>query len=149
MPSNRKKSKNKPSKSKTETTRKQKSTARAKLATKPSRPKRAAKKKQAKKKRGKARVGGSQRNLLRETQLIESAQRRPASVSGRQSGDLQGLSRAEEADSESVDELVEEGNLFEAGAVAGVEEANSADEIEVHTHEVPEDDVPKEYSDEE
>lgn len=68
-------------------------------------------------------------------------------ASGRQSGDLQGLSRAVQADSESVDELVEEGNVFEAGAVAGVEEANSADEKEVHTHEVPEDDVPEEYLD--
>jgi hypothetical protein len=62
--------------------------------------------------------------------------------------DLQGLSRAEQADSESVDELAGEGNVFEAGAVAGVEEADSADEKEVHTHEVPEDDVPEEYLDE-
>src|SRR5215469_3080079 len=58
------------------------------------------------------------------------------------SGDLEGLSRTPVADSESVDELVEEGNVFEAGAVAGVEEADNADEKEVHTHEVPEDDVP-------
>jgi hypothetical protein len=65
----------------------------------------------------------------------------------RQSGDLQGLSRAQQADSESVDELVEEGNLFEAGAVAGVEEADNADEREVRTHEVSEDDVPEEYLD--
>jgi hypothetical protein len=70
-----------------------------------------------------------------------------ASASGRQTGDLQRLSRAEQADSESVDELVEEGNVFEAGAVAGVEEADNADEREVHTHEVPEDDVPEEYLD--
>lgn len=62
--------------------------------------------------------------------------------------DLQGLSRAEQADSESVDELAGEGNVFEAGAVAGVEEADSADEKGVHTREVPEDDVPKEYLDE-
>jgi hypothetical protein len=62
--------------------------------------------------------------------------------------DLQGLSRAEQADSESVDELAGEGNVFEAGAVAGVEEADSADEEEVHTREVPEDDVPEEYLDE-
>jgi hypothetical protein len=62
--------------------------------------------------------------------------------------DLQGLSRAEQADSESVDELAGEGNVFEAGAVAGVEQADSADEKEVHTHEVPEDDVPEEYLDE-
>jgi hypothetical protein len=69
-------------------------------------------------------------------------------ASGRQSGDLQGLSRTARADSESVDELVEEGNLFEAGAVAGVQEADDSDEKEVHTHEVPEDDVPEEYLDE-
>ena len=71
---------------------------------------------------------------------------RADAVSGRQS-DFQGLSRSEEADSESVDELVEEGNVFEAGAVAGVEEADDAGEREVHTHEVPEDDVPEEYLD--
>jgi hypothetical protein len=63
---------------------------------------------------------------------------------GRQS-DFQGLSRKEYADSESVDELVEEGNIFEAGAIAGVEEADDSDEREVHTHEVSEDDVPEEY----
>jgi hypothetical protein len=59
------------------------------------------------------------------------------------------LSRAEAADSESVDELIEEGNAFEADAVMGVEDADNADEKEVHTHEVPEDDVPGEYLDEE
>lgn len=64
-----------------------------------------------------------------------------------QSGDLQGLSRREDADSESVEELVEEGNVFEAGVVTGVEEADEADEREVQTHEVPEDDVPGEYLD--
>ncbi len=66
-----------------------------------------------------------------------------------QSGDLQGLSGRELADSESVDELIDEGNAFEAEAVMGVEEADNADEQEVHTHEVPEDDVPSEYTDEE
>jgi len=63
--------------------------------------------------------------------------------------DFEGVSRVEQADSESVDELVEEGNLFEAGAVAGVEEADDADEREVRTHELPEDDVPEEYDDKE
>ena len=66
-----------------------------------------------------------------------------------QSGDLQGLSRLEAADSESVDELIEEGNAFEADVVAGVESADDADEKEVRTHEVPEDDVPGEYLDKE
>ena len=73
----------------------------------------------------------------------------PGSGSAGQSGDLQGLSRREAADSESVDELIEEGNAFEADAVMGVEDADNADEEEVHTHEVPEDDVPGEYLDEE
>ena len=62
---------------------------------------------------------------------------------------MQGLSNREAADSESVDELLEEGNAFEADAVSGVENADDADEQEVHTHEVPEDDVPAEYLDEE
>lgn len=59
------------------------------------------------------------------------------------------MSGVESADSESVDELLEEGNAFEADVVTGVEAADNADEREVRTHEVPEDDVPGEYSDEE
>jgi hypothetical protein len=70
-----------------------------------------------------------------------------AARSGGQSGDLQGLSSIEGADSESVDELLEEGNTFEAEAVKGVQDAGDADEREVHTHEVPQDDVPGEYRD--
>jgi hypothetical protein len=70
------------------------------------------------------------------------------SESGGQSGDTEGLSRSEEADSESVEELVEEGQAFEAGIVSGVENAPDADEAEVTTREVPEDDVPLEYLDE-
>jgi hypothetical protein len=67
--------------------------------------------------------------------------------SGEQSGDLQGLSNVQGADSESVDELLEQGNAFEANAVKGVEDAGHADEGEVRTHEVPQDDVPGEYPD--
>jgi hypothetical protein len=67
--------------------------------------------------------------------------------SGGQSGDLQGLSSMAGADSESVDELLEEGNAFEAEVVKGVQETPDADESEVVTHEVPEDDVPGEYLD--
>ena len=44
--------------------------------------------------------------------------------------------------------MIEEGNAFEAGAVSGVEEAGRRGEREVHTREVPEDDVPGEYLDE-
>jgi hypothetical protein len=64
---------------------------------------------------------------------------------GEQSGDLQGLSNVQRADSESVDELLEEGNAFEAEVVKGVEDAEDADEGEVRTHEVPQDLVPGEY----
>ena len=64
-----------------------------------------------------------------------------------QSGDLQGLSDVAGADSESVDELLEEGNALEAEVVKGVEDAPDADKGEVRTHEVPEDDVPEEYDD--
>ena len=67
--------------------------------------------------------------------------------SGGQAGDLQELPSAEVADSESVQELLEEGNAFEADVVTGVE--NAADAKEVRTHEVPEDDVPGEYLDRE
>jgi uncharacterized protein with von Willebrand factor type A (vWA) domain len=74
---------------------------------------------------------------------------RPGRRSAEESGDLQGLSNVESADSESVDELLEEGNAFEAGVVGGVEDADEHDEREVHTHEVSEDDVPEEYLDEE
>ena len=62
-----------------------------------------------------------------------------------QSGDLQGISDVAGADSESVKELVEQGNAFEADAVDGVENAKDADVSEVTTRQVPEDDVPEEY----
>ncbi len=62
-----------------------------------------------------------------------------------QSGDTQGLSNLAEADSESVQELVEEGQFFEAEVISGVENAPDADVAEVITTEVAEDDVPPEY----
>ena len=65
--------------------------------------------------------------------------------SGGQSGDTQGLADAAEADSESVLELVEEGQSFEAEVIGGVEDAADPDVAEVHTKELPEDDVPSEY----
>ena len=81
---------------------------------------------------------------------VESPVLRPQETRARaagQSGDLQGLSDIRSADSESVDELLEEGNAFEADVVKGVEEAGNEPEQEVHTHEVLEDDVPEEYLD--
>lgn len=67
------------------------------------------------------------------------------SRSGGQAGSLEGLSDVAEADSESVDELLEEGSAFEAEVIEGVEDAPDADQNEVKTHEAPEDDVPEEY----
>ena len=64
-----------------------------------------------------------------------------------QSGDLQGLSDVADADSESVEELIEDGQALEAEAVEGVEDAPDADVKEVRVHERPEDDVPEEYLD--
>ena len=64
-----------------------------------------------------------------------------------QSGDTQGLSDLAEAGPASVEELAEEGQSFEAEAIGGVEDAPDADVAEVHTRQVPEDDVPGEYLD--
>jgi hypothetical protein len=64
-----------------------------------------------------------------------------------QSGDIQDLSDIADADSESVEELIEEGNAYEAEVIEGVENVPDAGVSEVRTHEVPEDDVPEEYLD--
>ncbi|HEX4541871.1 MAG TPA: hypothetical protein VH114_01795 [Candidatus Acidoferrum sp.] len=91
------------------------------------------------------------RSLRGKSEVVDTLVFQPRGLgarSGGQSGDLQGLSGAEGAESESVEELLEEGNAFEADIVKGVEDAQDADESEVKTHEVPEDDVPEEYSDE-
>lgn len=69
-------------------------------------------------------------------------------ASGGQSGDTQGLSRRSYDDSESVEELMEEGQYMEAEAVSGVENAPDADQGEVRTRQFPEDDVPEEYQNE-
>jgi len=67
------------------------------------------------------------------------------SNSAGQSGDIQEMPNAAGADSQSVEELAEEGNAFEADAVEGVEGAKDPDVAEVTTRQVPEDDVPAEY----
>lgn len=63
-----------------------------------------------------------------------------------QSGDTQGLPDVAEAGPESVMELLEEGQFYEAEVLLGVETAVDADVAEVRTTEVPEDDVPTEDS---
>lgn len=106
-------------------------------------PKRKLPTKKAAKKPSSKRTGFNAKREVVDTVEFEPTGR--GARSGGQSGDLQGLSGREKAGSESVDELLEEGNAFEAEVVKGIEDADDADEGEVHTHEVPEDDVPDEY----
>jgi hypothetical protein len=133
--------------------KKQKSTSRAhsrkktiKAGTKPSKKRGVGKTAISNKRRG-----PRKRAAINAVGEIERENRKKALLARRGAGlqpDFQGLSREEEADSESVEELVEEGNILESGAVAGVEQADNEDEKEVHTRELPEDDVPEEYLEE-
>ena len=82
------------------------------------------------------------------SQSVETMQMKPrarVARAGAGGGDFGGASVVEDVDSQSADELLEEGQAFEAGIVRGVEEADDNIEQEVHTHEVPQDDVPGEY----
>jgi N utilization substance protein A len=54
-----------------------------------------------------------------------------------QSGDAEGMSTEAAASSESVEELVDEGQFYEAEVVDGIENAPDADVAEVTTHERP------------
>ena len=97
-------------------------------------------------------TGALKKQVQGESQSVETvafALEGLGAQSGEQSGDLQGLSDIQAADSESVDELLEEGNAFEAQVVKGVEDAEGADEGEVRTHEVRRDHVPGEHMDKE
>ena len=78
-------------------------------------------------------------------ELVSYQRRGLGAITGGQAGDTQGISRAVRVDSESVQELLEEGQTFEAEAIAGVENAPDPDQGEVVTHQLPEDDVPEEY----
>ena len=152
----KKKSKKKTTKSKKPASKKvtpRKGKAPKKLVKKGAAPKKAAKKSKPSGKKTLSRKSAlpTAKRIAQSSRSSEAVFSRPRRVSqpGEQSGDLQGLSNIEAADSESVDELLEEGNAFEADVVSGVQAADDADEEEVHTHEVPEDDVPGEYLDEE
>jgi hypothetical protein len=85
---------------------------------------------------------------MRQENLEEESEPRQEADSGGQSGDTQGLRHGPNADMSSVEELLEEGQSFEAAFVDGVENAPDADVAEVHTRQVPVDDVPSEYFDE-
>ena len=112
--------------------------------------------KKAAPKRKAARKSSARRRSLRETQAVFGSQgvetvqlkrRARAAAAGVGGGDFGGVSVVEGADSESADELLEEGQTFEAGIVSGVENAPDPDQGEVRTHEVSQDDVPEEYDD--
>jgi hypothetical protein len=80
----------------------------------------------------------------------ESGEVGPSSAG--QSGDQQRLSRVADADEESVEELADTEQAFEAAAVEGVEDAADHPERPVHTHEEygrPEDLPPQRRDDEE
>ena len=99
--------------------------------------------------RNTTRIIGSSLGSRGEGQSVETINLEPKgldSKSGGQSGALQGLSEVESASSESVDELLEEGNAFEAEVVKGVEDAPDPDEGEVRTHQRPqEEDLPEDF----
>jgi hypothetical protein len=128
--------------------RKSQSSAKAKLS--------ARAKKTSPKRKTAARKKPIRENVVMGSQSVETvplsavrpkARSARASSSGGGGGDYSGLSVVEGADSESPRELLEEGQTFEAGIVDGVQNAPNADQGEVRTREVPEDDVPPEYDD--
>lgn len=128
--------------------RKKKSSGKAKQKAKKASPKRTAVRKK---------LGKSSKSREAKRSRKRAPRRRYSAPSPGRSGLLrdlpepedQGLSDVASADSESVDELLDEGNAFEAGVVSGVEQADNSDGKEVRTREVPEDDVPGEYLDNE
>jgi|SRR5690348_9200809 len=122
-----------------------KAAAKAKLSAKKKAPKRKA-----------ARKPASRRRPVRQAQIVFGSRsvetvpmkrRARTAAAGAGGGDFGGASVAESVDSESADELLEEGQTFEAGIVSGVENAPDPDQGEVRTREVPQDDVPEEYDD--
>ena len=126
---------------------KKKTAAKAKLSRKKAAPKRKGARKAARK-------PSARRRPIREAQAILGSQsvetlqlkrRAWEAAAGAGGGDFGGVSVVQGAASESADELLEEGQTFEAGIVSGVENAPDADQGEVRTHDVPQDDVPEEY----
>lgn len=110
---------------------------RAKLKAKPR--KRSAKKPPARPARRAA------RGRTEKAELVAYEARGIGARSAGQAGDTQGISASPTAGSESVEELLEEGQSFEAEILNGVERAADPDQSEVVTKEVEADDVPEEY----
>ncbi len=136
------KKKNAGKKSPARSSRTQKVKAKAAVRSKPKKKKATVKAKAkpaARKPRGRANAG----------ELVSYEPRGLGARSGGQSGDTQGIAARSDVDSESVEELLEEGQSYEAEVVEGVENAPDPDQGEVRTREVEEDDVPEEYRDKE
>jgi hypothetical protein len=133
--------------------KKKKPTKKAKKRAAPRKPKKQAKKarpapKMALKKTPKKKTAKKRpRGKANSAELVGYQRKGLGSFTGGQSGDIQGISGRAGIDSESVTELLEEGQTFEAEAVAGVENAADPDVSEVVTRQFPEDDVPEEYQD--
>ena len=81
-------------------------------------------------------TSGSERSSLdpNRKKLIPQEQNSSHTAKGRLSGDVQNLSQEELSNSESVEELVEEGQDFEGELIEGIENAPPADQGEVRTH---------------
>jgi len=81
-------------------------------------------------------TSGSQRSSLDpdRKKLILQGDKTSEAAKGRLSGDVQNLSQEELSDSESVEELVEEGQDLEGELIQGIEDAPPADQGEVRTH---------------
>src|SRR5215469_4718436 len=75
-----------------------------------------------------------------------TSKKRTANIKTRgKASTAEGISARVGVDSESVEELLAEGQSFEAEVVNGVENAPDPDQGEVRTRQLPEDDVPEEY----
>ena len=124
-------------KKKTSSKKKKVATKKAKVSVK--------RKKLAKTKKSTARKRSGRPTTIVEKSTAQIRQGVGLSETAGQSGDIQGLSDVEDVDSESVRELAEAGQDYEAEIVDAIENAPDPDVSEVKTREVPEDDVPEEY----
>lgn len=122
-----------------------KAAAKAKLSAS----KKASKRKVARKRAPRRRPAREPQALLgnQSVETLQLKRRAWEAAAGAGGGDFGGVSVVKSADSESANELLEEGQAFEAGIVSGVENAPDPDQAEVRTHEVLQDDVPEEYDD--
>jgi hypothetical protein len=120
--------------------KRKKPVAKSKAKRKPIRIKTASKSVAPKKKFSPKRKRVTSTGLVVETVPLPSGERPHL---GGQAADLQRLSNRPTANSQSAEELLDEGNALEAEAVQGVENALDVDQGEVETHEVTEDDPPE------